>query len=98
MVLRELPDKVSGVTYRLNFTVIYPNINVYAKNLDTGKEWSSTSDAIGEYAIHVNARNGDDFYLKAWKASDPSQFDEDNVFHEGGRTEQFHDFSLSPPA
>lgn len=93
-----VPDKWSGVTYRLDFTEIYPNIAVYAKNLDTGFNWSTTSNEIGVYGLPVAAGDGANFYLKAWKASDHSQRDEDYVWHEGNNSEQFHDFSLSPPA
>ena len=94
----EVPDNFNGVTYRNNFTIRYPNIEVLGKNLDTELEWSTTSNGNSDYTLPVNARQGDDFYLKAWKASDPSQFDEDNVYHPGSHSGVTHDFSLSPPA
>jgi len=92
------PDEVSGVTYRLNFTVRYRNIEVLAKNLDEGWEWSTTSNSNGDYELGVDAGLGANFYLKAWQAVDPSQVDEDYVFHDGRTSVLNHDFSLSPPS
>lgn len=98
----DAPHYFKGYTYRLNFTVIYPNIEVYAKNLDTGWEFTTTSDGNGFYDLGVDARQGDDFYLKAWQAIDPSQVDEVYLFHPGEsgpiHKTVFHDFSLSPPS